>query len=57
MANAVPLQRRWKQDVFMISEWQAPYVHSGPNWQSDAEMRYKEFADANFTVMLGGLNA
>ena len=49
--------QRWKQDVFMISEWQAPFVHPGPEWELDAEVRYKEFAGANFTVMLGGLNA
>ena len=41
----------------MISEWQAPFVHAGQDWARDAEVRYKEFAGANFTVMLGGLNA
>eukprot|EP01043_Picozoa_sp_COSAG02_P032589 COSAG02_NODE_2183_length_9581_cov_22.013394_9_plen_241_part_00 len=55
--NTCSAAARWKQDTFMISEWQAPFVHAGPEWELDAEVRYKEFAGANFTVMLGGLNA
>ena len=41
----------------MISEWQAPFVAAGEDWYRDADMRYAEFAGANFTVMLGSLNA
>ena len=52
-AAAVP---RWKQDVFAISEWQPPFVGAGPNWEHEADVRYQEFANANFTVLLGGLN-
>ena len=47
--------RGWRQDVFAISEWQAPRVFAGADWERNAAKRYKEFADANFTVMLGGL--
>jgi hypothetical protein len=55
--TGLSVSARWKQDVFMISEWQAPFAAAGPRWEEEADLRYKEFADANFTVMLGGLHA
>ena len=47
---------RWVQDAFAISEWQGPWAQTGSGWAADAEKRYQEFADANFTVVLGGLD-
>ena len=49
--------QRWTQDMFAISDWQPPFVHGGPDWEVQADQRYADFAAANFTVMLGGLNA
>ena len=49
--------QRWRQDVFAISEWQAPWAAgSGAAWAADAAARYDELAGANFSVVLGGLN-
>ena len=47
---------RWKQDVFTISEWVPPLGGAGPNCEHEADARYSEFANANFTVLLGDLN-
>lgn len=55
-SSALAAPARWKQDVFAISEWQPPFVSAGPDWEHEADVRYSEFANANFTVLLGGLN-
>eukprot|EP01043_Picozoa_sp_COSAG02_P047805 COSAG02_NODE_4622_length_5153_cov_9.543926_2_plen_531_part_00 len=55
-ADALTSKSAWRQDVFTISEWQAPRAFPGADWLQDATKRYKEFAEANFTVMLGGLS-
>jgi hypothetical protein len=44
--NAVAAGRRWTQDVFAISNWVAPVF---------SDQRFREFADANFSVMMGNV--
>ena len=47
---------KWTQEVFGISDWVTPRVGT---WMQNADWidrRMKEFADANFTVMLGGMD-
>ena len=41
---------KWSQDVFGISDWVTPSIHTSANWKADVDRRMKEFADANFTV-------
>ena len=43
---------KWAQDRFAISFWVDPIVPV-----ADFEMRYKEIAEANFSVLLGGFGA
>ena len=57
LTSAGPTYSTWRQDVFAIGEWQAPRVFPGVDWEHDAAKRYREFAGANFTVMLGGLSS
>ena len=40
--------------MFGISDWVSPSIYAA-DWKSDVDRRMKEFADANFTVMLGGM--
>jgi hypothetical protein len=53
-------QKKWVQDVFGISDWVAPDPDGRDKFpgafDAEAERRYAEYADANFTVMLGSLS-
>ncbi|HOX40500.1 MAG TPA: hypothetical protein PL033_21180 [Candidatus Brocadiia bacterium] len=49
--NANAQTQRFKQDRFVISFWVDPPL------AKNADGRYKEIADANFTVVLGGFGA